>query len=131
MTTFFMRMTSRLLIATMFSLFVPLQSTYAGIVGTDKVSASAQSQSGREQIRTFLDREDVLKELQAQGVDANAAKARVNALTDEEVQKIAGKLDSMPAGGEILGLLFTIFIVLLVTDILGLTKVFSFTRTAR
>lgn len=131
MTTFFMRMTSRLLIATMFSLFVPLQSTYAGIVGTDKVSASAQSQSGRERISTFLEREDVLKELQAQGVDANAAKARVNALTDEEVQKIAGKLDSMPAGGEILGLLFTIFIVLLVTDILGLTKVFSFTRTAR
>ena len=31
----FMRMTSRLLIATMLSLSVPLQSTYAGMVETD------------------------------------------------------------------------------------------------
>jgi len=127
----FMRMTSRLLIASVLSLSLPLQSTYAGMVETDKVAASAQSQTERERIRTFLDREDVRKGLQTQGVDANAAKARVAALTDEEVHKIAGKLDQMPAGGDILGILFTVFIVLLVTDILGFTKVFPFTRSAR
>ena len=70
-------------------------------------------------------------QLQTQGIDASTAKARVDALTDEEVQKVAGRLDTIPAGGEILSLLFTIFIVLLITDILGFTKVFSFTRTAR
>jgi hypothetical protein len=101
------------------------------MVGTDKVASSAHSQSERERIRTFLDRADVRNQLQAQGIDANTAKARVDALTDEEVLKIAGKLDQMPAGGDILGLLFTIFVILLVTDILGLTKVFSFTRTVR
>lgn len=127
----FMRMTSRLLIASVLSLGLPLQSAYAGMVGTDRVAASAQSQSERERIRTFLDREDVRKELQAQGIDASAAKARVAALTDEEVQKVAGKLDTMPAGGNVIGVLFTIFIVLLVTDILGFTKVFPFTRSAR
>jgi hypothetical protein len=127
----FMRMISRLLIASILSLVLPLQSTYAGMVETDKVAVSAQSQSERELIRTFLDREDVRKELQNQGVDAYAAKARVDALTDEEVHKVAGKLDKMPAGGDILGILFTIFIILLVTDILGLTKVFSFTRSVR
>lgn len=123
-----MRMTSRLLIASVLSLGLPLQSVHAGLVGTDKVAASAQSQSERERIRSFLDREDVRKELQNQGIDANTAKARVNALTDEEVQKVAGRLDKMPAGGDIIGVLFTIFVILLVTDILGFTKVFSFTR---
>ncbi len=127
----FMRMTSRLLIASMLSLVLPFQSAYAGMVGTDRIAASAQSQTQREQIRAFLDREDVRKELQTQGIDADTAKARVNALTDQEVQKVAGKLDKMPAGGDILGILFTIFIVLLVTDILGFTKVFPFTRSAR
>lgn len=127
----FMRMTSRLLIASVLGLGLPLQSAYAGLVGTDKVAVSAQSQSERERIRTFLDREDVRNELQAQGVDVNTAKARVDALTDEEVQKVAGKLDKMPAGGEIIGILFTIFIVLLVTDILGFTKVFPFTRSIK
>lgn len=127
----FMRMTSRLLIASVLGLGLPLQSTHAGLVGTDKVAVSAQSQSERERIRTFLDREDVRNELQAQGVDVNTAKARVDALTDEEVQKVAGKLDKMPAGGDIIGILFTIFIVLLVTDILGFTKVFPFTRSIK
>lgn len=127
----FMRMTSRLLIASVLGLGLPLQSAYAGLVGTDKVAISAQSQSERERIRSFLDREDVRNELQTQGIDVNTAKARVDALTDEEVQKVAGKLDKMPAGGEIIGILFTIFIVLLVTDILGFTKVFPFTRSIK
>jgi len=127
----FMRMTSRLLIASVLGLGLPLQSTHAGLVGTDKVAVSAQSQSERERIRTFLDREDVRNELQTQGVDVNTAKARVDALTDEEVQKVAGKLDQMPAGGEIIGILFTIFVILLVTDILGFTKVFPFTRSIK
>lgn len=127
----FMRMTSRLLIASVLGLGLPLQSAYAGLVGTDKVAASAQSQSERERIRSFLDREDVRNELQAQGIDVNTAKARVDALTDEEVRKVAGKLDKMPAGGDIIGILFTIFIVLLVTDILGFTKVFPFTRSVK
>jgi hypothetical protein len=128
----FMRMTSRLLIASVLSLSLPLQSTYAVMVETDKVAASAQSLSERERIRTFLDRADVRKELQAQGVDANAAKARVAALTDEEVHKIAGNLDKMPAGGDgVLGILLTVFIILLITDILGFTKVFPFTRSIK
>lgn len=127
----FMRMTSRLLIVSVLGLGLPLHPAYAGLVGADKVAASVQSQSGRERIRTFLDREDVRKELQAQGIDAGSAKARVAALTDEEVQKVAGKLDNMPAGGEILGILFSVFIVLLITDILGFTKVFPFTRSVR
>ena len=127
----FMRITSRLLIACVFGLGLPLQSTHAGLVGTDKVAVSAQSQSERERIRFFLDREDVRNELQIQGVDVNTAKARVDALTDEEVQKVAGKLDQMPAGGDIIGILFTVFVILLVTDILGFTKVFPFTRSIK
>lgn len=129
----YMRMISRLLIASVLSLSLPLQSTYAGMVGTDKVGATAQSLSERASIRTFLDRADVQKELQAQGVDANAAKARVASLTDEEVHKIAGNLDKMPAGGDsgILEILLTVFIILLITDILGFTSVFSFTHRIR
>jgi hypothetical protein len=133
MNTRFMRMTSRLLIASVLSFALPLQSTYAGMVETDHVATSAQSQSERERIRTFLDRADVRKELQAQQVDANTAKARVAALTDEEVHRIAGNLDKMPAGGDsgILEVLLTVFIILLITDILGLTSVFSFTHRVR
>lgn len=127
----FMRITSRLLIASVLSLTLPIQAAYAGMIGVDKVAASEQSQSQRERIKLFLDREDVVKAMQTEGLDASTAKARVDALTDQEVQQVAGKIDTMPAGGDILGILFSIFVVLLVTDILGFTKVFPFTRSAR
>jgi hypothetical protein len=59
-------------------------------------------------------------------------KARVAALSDEEVAQLAAKIDSLPvgadAGASIIGALVLIFIVLLITDILGVTKVFPFTR---
>jgi hypothetical protein len=124
----FMRWTSRMVIISMLAMGLPVQSANAGIVATDQALSHELAGQDRARINTFLDREDVLAQLQQQGVTAGEAKARVNALTDEEAHKIAGKLDQLPAGGDILGLLFTIFIVLLVTDILGLTKVFSFTR---
>jgi len=133
MNTRFIRMTSRLLIAGILSIAVPLQSTYAVMVGTEQVVPSVQSQSERERINTFIDREDVRKEMQAQGIDANDTKARVAALTDEEVHKIAGNMDRLPAGGDggVLEVLLTVFVVLLITDILGFTKVFPFTRSIK
>jgi hypothetical protein len=65
------------------------------------------------------------------GVDKSEAQARVAALTDAEAASMANQIDSMPAGGDILGVLLFVFVLLLVTDILGLTKVFPFTRSVR
>jgi hypothetical protein len=60
------------------------------------------------------------------------ARARVAALTDEEAATLAGRIDQLPAGSsDILGILLVVFIVLLITDILGLTKIFPFTRSIR
>jgi hypothetical protein len=83
----------------------------------------------RQQINRFLERADVQSRLQAQGVNAADVKARVAAMTDDEVAQLAARIDQLPAGGEgIIGALLIIFIVLLITDILGFTKVFPFTK---
>jgi hypothetical protein len=126
--TRFMRWTSRVVILSMLTMGLPLQSAFAGMVDTDQAVSHELAVQDRAKISSFIDREDVLAQLQQQGVTAGQAKARVNALTDEEAHKIAGKLDQLPAGGDIIGVLFTVFIILLVTDILGYTKVFPFTR---
>jgi hypothetical protein len=55
----------------------------------------------------------------------------VNALTDQEAQTLAARIHDAPAGAGIIGTLFTVFVILLVTDILGFTKVFPFTRSIR
>ena len=83
----------------------------------------------RDQINRLLDRADVQSRLEARGVKAADVKARVAAMTDDEVAQLAAKIDQLPAGGEgIIGALLIIFIVLLITDILGFTKVFPFTK---
>jgi len=78
----FMRTTSRLLIASVLSLGLPVQSVYAAMVDTDKVITASQFQSERERISSFMQREDVRLAMQEQGVDAAAADARMAALTD-------------------------------------------------
>jgi hypothetical protein len=105
---------------------MPLPAS-AGIVTTDQIYAGAE----RDRVRDFMLREDVRTQMQSLGVDADSVRERVDAMTDEEVSKLAGRIDQAPAGGDVLGILFAVFIILLVTDILGLTKVFPFTRSVR
>jgi hypothetical protein len=63
------------------------------------------------------------------GVSPADVKARVAALTDDEAAELAARIDELPAGGvSILGVALIVFLVLLLTDILGYTKVFPFTK---
>ena len=121
------RLLASLLVVSIAGLGLPLPAQ-AGMVGTEVAVASAE----RTRIATFLDRDDVRQQLQARGVSPADVKARVAALTDEEAAQLAAQMDNLPAGGaDILGVLLVVFIVLLITDILGLTKIFPFTRPVR
>jgi len=100
---------------------------YAGIVATESVIAGAE----RGQLATVVQRADVRARLQAMGVDPREVQARVAALSDEEAVQLAARLDELPAGGDVLGVLLIVFLVLLFTDIMGWTKVFPFTRPAQ
>ena len=107
-------------------------SAQARIVATEEITSPAISPSAsRDTVNQFLVRDEVRQAMLGQGVTAQAALERVAAMSDAEVAQLAGRIEQAPAGGDVLGILFTVFIVLLVTDIMGLTKVFSFTRSVR
>lgn len=99
----------------------------AALLGTDAAVAGAE----QNRILLLLDRADMRAALEAQGVSPAEVKARVAAMTDEEAAQLAARIDSLPAGGNVLGLLVLVFIVLLITDILGFTKIFPFTKPVR
>lgn len=109
---------------------LPLTASGA-VISTEESLATPAAAAQRERISSFLLRTDVQQALQSHGVAGDAAVQRVQAMSDSEVAQLADRIDQAPAGGDILGVLFTVFIVLLVTDILGLTKVFPFTRSVR
>jgi len=103
----------------------------ASIIATDEITTTGVAASNRDRVSTYLTRDDVRQAMQGQGVSPLAALERVNAMSDVEVAQLAGRIDQAPAGGDVLGVIFTVFVVLLVTDIMGLTKVFPFTRSIR
>ncbi|MGE5506039.1 MAG: PA2779 family protein [Actinomycetota bacterium] len=117
---------------------LPLQApapAHAAMISTDAVIAEAQAATGRERLDALLAREDVRGELARLGVSPDEARARVAALSDDEVRDAVGRLDSLPAGGDaiaaVIGAAILIFVILLITDIAGLTKVFPWTRSVR
>jgi len=120
----FNRFVSGALIVCTLGAGMPLPAS-AAIIATDQVAASAE----RDRVKSFLDRAEVQARMQALGVNPQAALARVDALSDDEVAALAGRLDQLPAGGtDIVGALLLVFIILLITDILGFTKIFPFTK---
>ena len=107
---------------------------HAAMVNTAEILKQNQHDLARKRINMFLDRSEVQKHLVAWGVNPEEAKTRVDSLTDKEIEKIAARIDQLPAGGGALGTIvgaaLIIFIVLLLTDILGFTEVFSFVKKA-
>lgn len=124
----FKRMTAALAALALLSTTMPLPAQ-AALVRTDEAIAAAASV--QERVQDLLRRQEVRDALLARGVDPAQVEARVGALTEAEARLLAERIDQLPAGGEIIGVLFAIFVILLITDILGLTKVFPFTRPIR
>jgi hypothetical protein len=121
------RWISRVLILCMVGVGFPMPAS-AGVVSTDQLNTSAE----RERVKSFLDRAEVRGQLSSLGVDADSVASRVDALTDDEARDLAARIDQLPAGGDsIVGALVLIFVILLITDILGLTRIFPFTRSVR
>ncbi len=108
------------------------QSVQASMISTEQVVSAVTAEQNRAKVTATFERADVQAELQKMGINTDDARARVAAMTDAETASIAQQVDSLPAGGDgIIGTLVFIFVLLLITDILGLTKVFPFTRSLR
>ena len=120
------------LAVTMLVISMPLGVAKAALVSTEQVLAQGDGAAERARVLAFLDRAEVREQIVALGVDPHEAAARVRALSDAQVREIAGRLDQLPAGqsavGAVVGAILIIFLVLLVTDLLGLTNVFPFVR---
>jgi len=115
----------------------PHQAAMAALVGTETVLDAGRVQTARERVRSLMDREDIQAALAKQGIDPQEARARAEALSDAEAARLADAIESLPAGGDasalgiIVGAILIVFLVLLISDILGYTSVFPFTRRHR
>jgi hypothetical protein len=91
------RLFCRLLVALM--IWTPYQFATAGMIGTEQV-VTASTQADRAAVLGFVNRGDVARQLQSLGIDPKTAQYRIGALSDQEVQSLAGKIQSLPAGAD-------------------------------
>lgn len=104
----------------------------AAMVGTPDVLQSQSSELSRQKVKSFLERQEVIQQMHTWGVSPDEAQARVDSMTDAEVALMAEKIDQMPAGGDALGFVLLVgviaFLTLVITDIMGVTDVFTFIK---
>jgi len=109
-------MICRLLIASVLAL--PVQTAQAGMIGADQVALAASAQFERNTVLNALGRSAVMSELQALGVDSQAARDRVAAMSDEEIHALSGKMNSLPVGADG-GLVIVLLLVILIVVLLS------------
>jgi hypothetical protein len=113
-------------------LAVPYQPVFAAMIGTETIFETARAQKVRNCLNRMMTREDLRTVLSSYGVSPVEAHARLDTLSDTEIIRLFEQIETLPAGGSDLGVAFiavgVIFVVLFITDLMGYTDVFSFTR---
>jgi hypothetical protein len=101
------------------------QVSFAGMVGSDYLVDTQARAASRARVATFLARADVARQLQNLGVDQASIEGRLAGLTDAEVAALDGQIDGQVAGGDALAVIGTVFLVLLILELVGVTDIFK------
>lgn len=114
---------------------VPASASFAGLVSTEQVLANESHSLAHAKIRAFIERDDIRKQFESLGVAPEEALSRVNAMSDEEAVRVAGMLDTLPAGQDafvaFVAAVGVLLLVLVFTDLMGITDVFPFIPSRR
>lgn len=96
MTSTMKKTTCRVLVVSLLAL--SFQTARAGMIGADQAAAAQSAQSDRTVVMSVLNRAETTAQLQSMGVDPQAARERVAAMTDQEVHALAQDIQTAPAG---------------------------------
>lgn len=98
---------------------------HAGIIDVHSALAAAGRTESLSRIERVLGQQQVRERLMAMGVDEATVDARIASLSDAELASFADRLESAPAGGDVVELLGVIFLVLLVLELVGVIDIFK------
>ncbi len=105
---------------------MPLLPAQAAMIGNEQIINQSQSQQTRDSLQQLLAQDTARQQLQAWGVNPEQIQNRIDSLTDSELARINQQVDTLDAGGNVLGILLVIFIVFVITDVIGATDIFPF-----
>ena len=117
---FLLRLTSLALVSAGFAQF-----SFAGVVGTEYLVEADARAASVARVEAFLARDDVARQLQDLGVNEADIQSRLAGLTQAELLALEGQIDRQVAGGDALGVIGAVFLVLLILELVGVTDIFK------
>lgn len=102
-----------------------VQVSWAGVIGTGQIMDSDVRATSIERIDALLAIESVSSQLLEYGVDPAMIEARIHGLTTAELLALESRLDQQVAGGDALALVGTVFVVLMILELVGVTDIFK------
>ena len=94
------------------------QAVSAAMIGTETMLTPDRNQITRDYLHDLMSREDAKKMLEARGINPPEAKARIDSLSDDELEMISQKIDGLPAGGDATGFIVLVGVVIIIVFIL-------------
>ncbi len=99
---------------------------HAAIVTNDQLIHQIQQQTDKAALLQTINRADVRQQMLNMGVTTAEIENRINQMTAEEIAQLNQQLEQLPAGGDVLGIIVLLFIVFVITDVIGATDIFPF-----
>ncbi|WP_233716859.1 PA2779 family protein [Ketobacter alkanivorans] len=118
------RTTARLLAVTMMITGLLSATAQAAMVSTHELVNSEAQQMTRTQVLSILDKEEARSTLLNLGVNPAEVEARIDNMSAEELQAFSEQVNTMQAGGGVVGVVVLVFVILIVLDLLGTTNIF-------
>jgi hypothetical protein len=105
----------------MLMLLIPHQPALAKMIGTETALEAARTGEARNYLNRLLTSEDVQTALVVQGIDPIEARARIDSLSDAEVNRLAGQIEQLPAGAGPLwvGIVIVAYLVVMIALLLS------------
>ncbi len=103
-----------------------LGSAQAAIVSNQQVIHKAYQLYDKQALLQTINRVDVQQQLLTMGVNSVDIESRINQMTHEEVAQLNQQMAELPAGASAGGIILTVFLVFVITDVIGATDIFSF-----
>lgn len=105
--------------------FVPVAN--AGVVTTAETIAASDRDAKIDEITSLLARADVAEQLVAYGVEPADVSSRLAALSDTEIALLHENIETQIAGGDALGIIGAVFLILVILELVGIIDIFKAT----
>ena len=112
-------------------ILAPMGQAQAAIIANAQLMDQVQLTNDKEVLLQTINRVEVQQQLLDMGVSTADIESRVNQMTQQEIAQLNQQINELPAGSGVLGFILVIFIVFVITDVIGATNIFSFIHPVR